>query len=162
MVRTSSLVFLSAILVVVGALLTLENLGLVDGVSRHWPAFLVVLGTGFLLLFYKRDGTDLPLLWLGSFICSLGVFFYFLNFTSWRSLGRLWPVFLGLVGLSFLALGVARRSRMYSAFAVAFIGLFLIFMLVFTVSLKLWPMSLVVFGASLLILDHLIHDGSAP
>lgn len=151
--HTRTLLFLSVILMAVGALLTLENLGLVPGVSRHWPMFLLILGGGFLLLYRSRQSGDAVLLWLGSFVLSLGVFFYYLNFTSWRLLGRLWPVFLGLVGLSFLALALDRRSRLFGAFAVAFIGLFLVFTMVFAVSLKLWPVSFLVFGVALLILE---------
>jgi hypothetical protein len=150
-----TLLFLAVILIAVGALLTLENLGLVIGISKHWPAFLLVLGAGFILLYNNRASTDPVLLWLGAFILSLGFFFYFLNFTSWRLLGRLWPVFLGLVGLSFLAVGIVRRSRLFNLLALAFIGLFLTFTLVFAVSLKLWPVSLVVFGGALLIIEYI-------
>lgn len=155
MQHTKTLLFLAAILMAVGALLTLENLGLLHGVSRHWPMFLLILGSGFLLLYRSRQAGDAAMLWLGSFILLLGAFFYFLNFTSWRLLGRLWPVFLGLAGLSFLAVGVARRSMMFHLLATALVGLFTVFTLVFAVSMKLWPTSLVVFGASLLMLDYM-------
>jgi hypothetical protein len=153
--HTKTLLFLAAILMAVGALLTLENLGLLHGVSRHWPLFLLILGSGFLLLYRSRQAGDAAMLWLGSFILLSGAFFYFLNFTSWRLLGRLWPVFLGLAGLSFLAVGVARRSMLFHLLATALVGLFMVFTLVFAVSLKLWPTSLVVFGASLLMLDYM-------
>lgn len=153
MQHTRTLLFLAVILMAVGALLTLENLGLVPGVSRHWPMFLLILGSGFLLLYRNRQSGDAALLWLGAFILSLGFFFYYLNFTSWRLLDRLWPVFLGLVGLSFLALALDRRSRLFGVFAVAFIGLFLVFTMVFAVSLKLWPVSFLVFGAALMVLE---------
>ncbi len=136
--------------------MTLENLGLLQGVSRHWPMFLLILGSGFLLLYRRRQSGDAVLLWLGAFILSLGGFFYYLNiFTSWRLLGRLWPVFLGLAGLSFLTVGVARRSMIFHLLATALVGLFMVFTLVFAVSLKLWPTSLVVFGGSLLLLDYM-------
>lgn len=157
-----TLLFLAVILMAVGAILTLENLGLVTGVSRHWPIFLLILGTGFLLLFQNRSGADAVLLWLGIFIGLLGGFFYFLNFTRWSLLGRLWPVFLGLVGLSFSGVALVRRSRLFLAFAIIFIGLFLIFTLVFAVSLKLWPLSLFVFGAALLILDIIQRKDPRP
>jgi hypothetical protein len=138
----------------VGALLTLENLGLVAGLSRHWPVFPLILGIGFLLLYRSRPDSDAALLWIGTFVFSLGVFFYFLNFATWRLLGRLWPVFLGLAGLSFLAVGVARRSMLFHLLATALVGLFMVFTLVFAVSLKLWPVSFVVFGAALLVMEY--------
>jgi len=162
MPRVRTLTFLAVILMTVGVLLTLENMGLVSGVSKHWPLFLLILGIGFLLLFQNRSGADAVLLWLGIFIGLLGVFFYFLNFTTWRLLGRLWPVFLGLSGLGFLGVALVRRSRLFLTFAVIFIGLFLTFTLVFVVSLKLWPLSLFVFGAALLILEIIQRKDSRP
>ncbi len=155
MPHTRTLLFLAVILMAVGSLLTLENLGLVSGVSRHWPMFLLILGSGFLLLYHRRKPGDAVLLWLGIFILSNGAFFYYLNYSSWRLLGRLWPVFLGLVGLSFLAVGLAGRSLMFHVFSVVFVGLFLVFTMVFAVSLRLWPVSFVVFGAALLVLEML-------
>lgn len=162
MQHTKTLLFLAVILMAVGAILTLENLGLVAGASKHWPMFLLILGGGFLLLYRSRQSGDAALLWLGTFILSLGVFFYYLNFSSWRLLGRLWPVFLGLVGVSFLSLAAAGRSRLFGAFAVAFIGLFLVFTMVFAVSLKLWPVSFLVFGAALLSLELIQRKDSDP
>ena len=44
---------------------------------------------------------------------------------------------------------------MFNLFALAFIGLFLTFTMVFAVSLKLWPVSLVVFGGALLIIEYI-------
>lgn len=154
MQQTKTLLFLAVILMAVGALLTLENLGLVGGVSRHWPIFLLLLGAGFLLLYRSRQSGDAVLLWLGTFILSNGAFFYYLNYTSWRLLGRLWPVFLGLVGLSFLAVGLERRRLLFQVFSVVFVGLFLVFTMVFAVSLKLWPVSFMVFGAALLVMEY--------
>jgi hypothetical protein len=153
--RNRSLFLLAIVLLVVGILLTLENFDFIAGVSLHWPLFLLITGTGFILLFVERDRGDDALLWLGSFMAQLGVFFYVLNFTSWNALGVWWPVFLGLVGVSFLTVGVVRRNYVFTVFGIAFVGLFFVFTLVFTVSMKLWPMSMAIFGACLLLLDYL-------
>ena len=149
---------LAMIFIIIGTLITLENFSIISGVSFHWPGLLLILGCGFTLLFFQREKVDPVLLWLGTFIMILGIFFYYLNFTSWASLATLWPVFLGIVGISFFTVGFFTRKITLAYFGSAFIALFIIFFLVFGVSKKLWPMSLVVFGLSLLLLEYLHNN----
>jgi len=153
--------YLAPLLILIGVLVTLENFQLVGAVSAHWPLLLIILGLGFLMLFFQRQRSDAVLLWLGSFLTILALFCYYLNFTSWARLARLWPIFLGIVGLSFLALGLDTRRPLYLYFAGSFIALFVILMLVFTVSTRLWPMSFVVFGLSLLVLEYSLNKAKS-
>ena len=53
------------------------------------------------------------------------------------------------------------RKRLYFYFAGAFIALFVILMLVFTVSTRLWPMSFAVFGVSLWILEYSLNKAKS-
>ncbi len=157
MKKNSTLVILAIFLILTGILVTLENYGLIHNVSRHWPVLLLFMGGGFLLLFFDRGRADPVLLWLGAFQVLLGVFFYFLNAISWRSLASLWPVFLGVVGFSFLLVAVFSKKMLYIYLAGGFIILFIIFTLVFSISSRLWPLSFVVFGISLLIIEYIIN-----
>jgi hypothetical protein len=153
MERKRTIIFSATILIIVGSLILLENFQIIRGISIHWPIFLLITGGGFVLLFFQRDHVDQVLLWLGSFIFILGVFFYYLNFTSWDRLSSLWPFFLGIIGFSFLSVGMFTRKKIFAYFAIFFIALFIVFTLVYSVSIKLWPISFVVFGICLLILD---------
>ncbi len=155
MEKRGTLFFLAGIFVIVGILITLENFSIIRGISIHWPLFLLITGLGFMILFFQRNKTDLALLWIGSFVFILGIFFYYLNFTSWRRLSTLWPVYLGIVGFSFLSTGIYSKRPIFGYFAVVFIALFIVFTSVFYVSQRLWPMSFVIFGASLLILEYI-------
>lgn len=155
MQKKRTIIFLATIFIIVGSLIMLENFHVIRGISIHWPVFLLITGCGFLLLFFQRDHIDQVLLWLGSFIFILGIFFYYLNYTSWDKLASLWPFFLGIIGFSFLSVGIFTRKKIYAYFAISFIALFIIFTLVFSVSIKLWPISFVVFGICLIILDYL-------
>ena len=152
--NNSTLIFLAAIFIGVGVLLTLENMNIVDGISLHWPLFVLIAGSGFIMLFYQRNQNDDFLVWLGTFMVLLGLFFYYLNFTDWNHLSFLWPVFIGIVGFSFLAIGIIKKNRLFSYLGIVFVGMFLIFTLVFTVSKQLWPTSFVVFGLCLLIIEY--------
>jgi hypothetical protein len=152
--QVRSIFILAVVIIVAGAALSLENMGVISGASRFWPGFINVLGTGFCILFFNRRKNDLALLWLGTALNLLGLFFFFLNFTSWRHMTTLWPVFLGIAGVSFLVLYGSGRARIFLFLAVALIMLSAVFYLVFGVSLTLWPLSLVAFGVSLLFVNH--------
>ncbi|MBN2543410.1 hypothetical protein JXI42_11150 [bacterium] len=150
-----TLFFLAVMFIIVGIVLTMENLYVFKGFSVHWPIFLAIVGCGFVMLFYRKSRDDVVLLWLGTFVLLLGAFFYYLNYTSWESLENLWPVFLGLIGISFLSIGIIKKNLIFNIFAISFIALYLIFTMVFSLSTRLWPMSFVIFGTALLVLEYL-------
>ncbi len=145
-----SLTSIAVIFILAGMILTLENFNIVRGISSHWPVLLLLTGSGFLLLYFQTRKGDAALIWIGTFLISLGIFFYYLNFTSWSHMGRLWPLFLAIVGGSFLVTTIATRSRIFLYISILFVAMFGALWLVFSVSLRLWPLSLVVFGLSLL------------
>lgn len=155
--RKRTAIFFALMLVIGGILVTLENFGLIRGISIHWPILLTITGSGFIMLYFERYKNDYVLMWIGTFIFLLSLFFYYLNATSWTSLSKLWPVFLGIVGFSFLSISITSRKILFAYFASVFIALFIIFTLVFAISVKLWPMSLAVFGLSLIIIEY-IHS----
>ncbi len=145
---------LAVILIITGIVVTLENFMFLNGISRHWPALLLVLGTGFTLLYFQKQKQDQVLIWLGTFILLLGLFFYYLNFSTWKSLSNEWPVFLLIIGISFIPVAASRKKMIYVLSSLSFITLFLIFFMVFKVSAKLWPLSFLFLGADLLIIEY--------
>lgn len=152
--QIKSIFVLAIVFIAAGATLTLENMGIVRGASKLWPAFVLILGAGFLILFFDRRKNDLALLFLGTIISLLGAFFFFLNYTAWSKMATLWPVFLGIAGTGFLAMYLVSRARLFLFLFVALTMLAGVFYLVFGISLILWPLSLVAFGASLLVVNH--------
>jgi hypothetical protein len=152
--KRSGTAFLAVILIITGIVVTLENFRFLNGISRHWPALLLILGLGFTLLYFQRQKQDQVLIWLGTFIGLLGLFFYYLNFTTWKSLSHDWPVFLLIIGISFIPVAASRRKMIYVLSSLSFITLFLIFFMVFKVSAKLWPLSFLFLGADLLIIEY--------
>jgi hypothetical protein len=153
--KRSGTAFLAVILIITGIVVTLENFRFLNGISRHWPALLLILGLGFTLLYFQRQKQDQVLIWLGTFIGLLGLFFYYLNFTTWKSLSHDWPVFLLIIGISFIPVAASRRKMIYVLSSLSFITLFLIFFMVFKVSAKLWPLSFLFLGADLLIIEYI-------
>lgn len=152
---TSTLLFLSMIFIGVGILLTMENIGVIHGVSVHWPVFLLIAGSGLILLYRQRHHNDSFLLWFGIFNLQIGFFFYYLNFTTWLMLNWLWPIFIGITGFSFLLTGLIHRRIVFISIGIIFILLFLTFTLIFTISKHLWPVSFVVFGLCLFVIEYM-------
>jgi hypothetical protein len=152
--RVRSIFILSLLLILAGVALTLENVGIIIGASRLWPVFLLILGGGFIILFLKHRRRELSLIFLGTTITLLGLFFFYFNFTTWSHMATMWPTFLGIAGAGFFAMYLNGRQNLFFFLAVALVMLAAVFYLVFGISLQLWPLSLVAFGASLLLADH--------
>jgi len=152
---------MSVIFIAAGSVLTLENFKILTGLSSHWPLLILALGSGFMFLYFQNGRGDAALIWIATFLLQLGLFFYYLNFTSWSEMARLWPVFLGIVGACFLASTIATKNRVFLYISIFFVAAFGALWLVFSVSLLLWPLSMVVFGLSLLLIN-LFTDKELP
>ncbi len=136
-----------------GLILILESYGIVHGFWRLWPLFPLILGAGFLLLYFHQARRDTLLMGLGIYLVCCAFLFFFLNYTSWTLLGDLWPLFIGFLGLAFI--GPVLGGRWRRIFLPIALGLLLIcgvFLLVATVDPRLWPISLVLFGGCLLLI----------
>ncbi len=152
--RVRSIFVLSLLLIVAGIALTLENVGIIVGASKLWPVFLLILGGGFIVLFLDHRRREPSLVFLGTTNILLGLFFFYFNFTTWSHMATMWPIFLGIAGAGFFAMYLAGRHPPFLFLAVALVMLAAVFYMVFGISLQLWPLSLVAFGASLLLADH--------
>ncbi len=152
--RMRRIFVLALVFILAGIVLTLENMRVIVGASRLWPVFVLALGGGFLMLFVQRRNTDLALLYISTVFILLGLFFFYFNYTSWARMATMWPFFLTIAGAGFLAVYAAGRDRLFLFLGISLIMLSAVFYLVFGISLQLWPLSLVAFGASLLFVNH--------
>ncbi len=152
--RVRSIFILSLLFILAGIALTLENVGIIIGASKLWPGFLLILGSGFIILFIEHRRRELSLIFLGTTIVLLGLFFFYFNFTTWSHMATMWPIFLAIAGAGFFAMYLTGRHHIFLLLAGALIMLAAVFYLVFGISLQLWPLSLVAFGTSLLLVDH--------
>jgi hypothetical protein len=92
-------VFLGGIIVLLGVLLTLDNMDLLDFEFFHlWPVLVVVWGLSMIV---RRGGALQKL--IGGIIALAGVALLLSNLGLWRvSFGDLWPLLLIMLGLSIL------------------------------------------------------------
>lgn len=149
--NSSSFNILASVLIIIGTLLILENFGISTGIWFLWPVLPLIIGVGFCMLYF-RTRKDTVLLGLGTFICLNSIFFIYLNFTSWARLVFQWPVFLMILGLTFLNGYIFSKKRVLIYLAMLLIALGASFILVFIISLRLWPLTLVLAGVSFIII----------
>ena len=149
-----SIFVLAVVFILAGTVLTLENMNIISGASRLWPVFLFVVGAGFFILFFERGKNDLALSFLGTMLVLLAAFFLYLNFTSWKNMATMWPFFLGIAGGGFVTMYLSSMERIFLFLSLGLIMLGGLFYLVFGVSIQLWPLSLVAFGLSLLLVNY--------
>jgi len=150
--NTSSFNILAVVLIIIGAVFLLENFGYIEGAWLFWPILPLILGIGFCMLYF-RSKRDLMLLGMGSFMVLNSAFFFYLTFAGWALLAYLWPVFIVLLGFTFLSCFIASKSRVLIYLATILIALGASFILIFAVSIRLWPISLVLTGISFIIIS---------
>lgn len=122
-------VFPALILILVGLWFLAGNLGVrLPGMDAMWPIF--PLGGGLLFLGgYFFDRHDPGLLFVGLAATLIGAFFFLFTLrvplpatgmregVRWGDMGRLWPAFVIIGGVSFIALFLAEPSRPWAVFS---------------------------------------------
>ncbi|MBN2384321.1 hypothetical protein JXQ70_15700 [bacterium] len=143
--------------ILVGGLLILENYGLIPSISMWWPLFPFLVGLGMVRLFNDRGQQDLTLIGMATYLIAVSLFFFYLNWTNWIQLKELWPVFVGLLGLSFLAVFYFSRGKGSGRKLIIVLSIFLMILslllfIIFKVDARLWPLALVLFGISIILI----------
>lgn len=141
------------ILILVGLLLLLSNLGYIRfGWGQIWPVFLLVFGLSLFLQFFQ--GRDKGVLVPAALFVGSGIFFFFFtlpNGLGWGDMIKWWPIFPLLMGIGFF-LGYLADLRDTSFLIPAIIfslfgGLSLAGNLErFRIYLKFWPLLLILVG----------------
>jgi hypothetical protein len=108
-------VFPGTILLLAGLFLFLwENRMVPRGDGTMWPAFLIIVGIAFVVL-YIWDRRERETLVLGVVLVVIGAIFmadtyYYLPWSPWELILRSWPLILVIVGISILLRGWERRK----------------------------------------------------
>ncbi len=147
--------------IISGLLLIGENYGILPPVHKLWPLASGALGAGFLLLYRKRKLETL-LIGIGTYLICFSALALICNFTSWGILKETWPLFIGFLGISLLSIFFfGRRHFLYFSIGSGLIMLSVVFFFVFTVDPLLWPLSLILFGLTILFVNYFRTKGDA-
>lgn len=154
MMKISKKLNILAIFLIVASLIMLsETLGYLPGIYRIWPIFPFLLGLGFIILFINKKKSDIPMVGIGVFLTLASTLFFYFNYTSWLNISLLWPLFIGFIGISFGTCSLFISLKIFRYLSLFLISLCIIFLLVFSISYKFWPISITLLGLSFLLIN---------
>ncbi len=151
------------VLTVLGILLLFWTQNIIDGLVRWWPAAVTVCGIWALFKAFFRQARPSALL-MGLLLTLTGTFILILNTLVPPPLGlkELWPVFMGIVGVSLIPYGARYRRTIRVSLVVpgliliVLMGVFLLFSLSIVKQsfaefvIGWWPLVLVFMGITLI------------
>jgi hypothetical protein len=147
-----------------GLLPLCENAGWIGSIHRLWPLLLTIVASALLLLSRAMRPREAVWIGVGTYLLGISMLFLVLNYTSWSALGRAWPVFIALAGLAcWTAATSSRRLRLVLvASGTLFLFMAGVFYMVFAVSAGFWPVSLVMFGVWVLLVNRVRLPRRSP
>jgi hypothetical protein len=167
-------IFPAVVLILLGLWFLAGNLGIkLPGMDAMWPIF--PLGGGLLFLgSYLVDRRDPGLIFVGVGATLIGAFFFLFTLrvplpvagmqegVQWSDMGKLWPAYIVIGGLAFLALFLAQSYHEWGVFSVGALAV-IVGCVAFTFTLgwlsgdvgkllaQLWPLLLIIAGLAALL-----------
>jgi hypothetical protein len=153
--RFSSYSRFGVLLAVIGVALAIDTILNLSVLYKLWPLLLTMLGAGFVGIYVRRARHESIYIGIGVYLIGFSILALYCSFTSWAALASLWPVFIGLLGLSFCFGHFFGRPRPSILLAgLLLISLAAVFFFIFTLSHRLWWTVFVLAGISFLIFDR--------
>ncbi len=145
---------LGFLLSVVGVLLAIDMLADLAFLYKLWPLLITMLGIGFIGIHVKRSRKEVVYVGVGVYLIGFSALALFCNLTSWATLSSLWPLFIGLMGMSLLfGYFIANHRSALLLIGLLFISLSLVFFFVFSLNYRLWWTVFILSGVSFLVFD---------
>jgi hypothetical protein len=138
------------ILIAIGGLLLLSNLGFVD-IFGFWPLLVVAVGVAFFLMWVK-DRSNYGLLMPFAVLTITGLLFLYCEYEGWWRMQDLWPVFVLAPGVGFIlmyALGEQDKGLLFPGTIMLATGT--VFLSVNPWSGRWWPIVLIIAGIIILL-----------
>jgi len=167
-------IFPALVLILLGVWFLAGNLGVrLPGMDAMWPIF--PLGGGLLFLGgYLLDRRDPGLIFVGLAATLIGAFFFLFTLrlplavdgmregVRWDDMSKLWPAFVVIAGVSFIALFLAEAKHEWAVFSLGAMAVIVgCVAFLFTLGwlagdigrwlVKLWPLALVIAGLAALL-----------
>ena len=146
---------LSFLLAFIGIMLAVDTMADLSFIYRLWPLLATILGTGFIGIYIRRSRREAVYIGIGVYLIGFGGLALYCSLTSWAALASLWPVFIGLMGLSFIfGYFFGRRRPMFLLTGLLFISIAMLFYFVFGQNQRLWWTVFIFASISFLIFDR--------
>ncbi len=94
---------MGVVLILVGILLLMRNLGAGLGIGELWPWFIILFGLAFWAMFLS-DRSQHALLMPASILIVTGIIFEICTLAGWGLMSRLWPALVMAPGIGFVTM----------------------------------------------------------
>ena len=159
-----SSIFPGMILIIIGTMLLVHKIIPEFMNWRHiYPLILLALGVSMILSVSFKSKTGKGAVFPGTILFFIGLFFFLRNFglVEYYYVREIWPIFIFIVGLGFLALFIAKPSDtgvLIPAVILLFIGVISLLNKLYLIDIELWeivsdywPVILIVVGAGIIL-----------
>jgi len=148
---------LGLLLTFIGTVLAFDSLVNIE-MHKFWPLLIFVLGVGFIGIYIRRSRREAMYIGIGTYLIGFSGLALYCNFTSWISLATFWPLFIGILGLSFtFGYFFGNRSPFLILSGLLALSLTIVFFFVFGLGQQLWWTVFVFSGISFLVFDKVRH-----
>ena len=145
---------LGLLLTAVGVILAIDTLTSLSFLYKFWPLLVALLGGGFIGIYLRRGRREAIYVGIGTFLLGASALTLYCSLTSWAVLAALWPLFIGLLGISFLSGYVfGSRTPVLLLAGLVLLSVAAVFVLVFAVDPGLWWTVFLLAGVSFVIFD---------
>ncbi|MHC4250964.1 MAG: hypothetical protein ACYS9X_17695 [Planctomycetota bacterium] len=142
---------LGVLLMAIGGILAAGSWLKLPTVYKLWPALVLGLGVGFVGIYVKRRGRGAFYLALGEYLVLFSGLAFYLNFTTWRNLAHLWPLFMAFLAVVFGTLFIVGRRRRFVLFLALLLLVSTVFsFLVLSHGSKYWWTAFILAGLSVI------------
>jgi hypothetical protein len=145
---------LGILLIGIGAILAIDSFTDRSIMYKLWPLLCTMSGIGFIGIYQQRSRREASYISIGTFFILFSFLALYCNFTSWGVLSTLWPIFIGMFGISMIVgFMFGNRSPILLLSSLLFISLATVFFLVFSIKHQLWWSIFILAGCSFFIFD---------
>ena len=86
--------------ILLGLFFSIDHFAGISILHKLWPIVLLNLGIGFIGIFAKRKFREKLYLSVGEYLILFSFLALYCNFTSWRILAQIWPLFILFFGIT--------------------------------------------------------------
>lgn len=146
---------LGVLLAIIGAILAVDTMADISFLYKLWPLLVTVLGVGFIGIYARRSRREILYIGAGVYLIGFSGLALYCSLTTWTALADLWPVFVGLMGVSCVfGYFLGNRSPAALLLGLLFVSAMLVFLFVFHLSSRLWWSVFILAGISFFIFDR--------
>lgn len=143
---------IAILLIIIGGMFAIDSYLHLSFIYKLWPLIMAIMGSGFIGIYSKQKDGGMLFLAVGEYLLFFSALALYCNFTSWRNMGNLWPLFIGFLGIVFITCFFAGKRRyLFLFFGLMLISLSIYFLLVFSIGSQLWWSIFVLLGISILL-----------